>query len=111
MKHFKFIKLSDKWFIDIPWDGDVNDLQMVDGSDLLLDCYNKYGGIVRCSILEGDVTNENDDNICILKLKTCDFDGATYEVNSKLFKGDIWLCRVLDYLFGGYPNTIKVKFD
>ena len=41
MKSFKFIKLSDKWFVDIPWDGDVNDLQMVDGSDLLLDCYNK----------------------------------------------------------------------
>ena len=110
MKHFKFIKLSDKWFIDIPWDGDVNDLQMVDGADLLLDCYNKCG-IVRCTILEGNEKNENDTDVCILRLKTCDFEGATYTVDSKLFNGDIWLCRVLDYLFSGYPNTIKVRFE
>lgn len=110
MKYFKFIKLTDKWFVDIPWDGDVNDLQMVYGSDILLDCYNKYG-IVRCSVLENNETFEDEDNICTLKLKCCDLDGATYMTDCKRFKGDIWLCRVLDHLFNGYPNTITVKFE
>ena len=33
----RFIKLSNKWFVDIHWDGDIYDLQMVDGADLMLD--------------------------------------------------------------------------
>ena len=35
MKRLEFVKLSERWYIDIPWIGDVNDLQMVDGADEL----------------------------------------------------------------------------
>ena len=31
MREFRFVKLSGKWFVDIPWDGDIIDLQMVSG--------------------------------------------------------------------------------
>ena len=45
MKTLRFIKLSDRWFIDIPWIGDVNDLQMVDGAgENLLDTVIYYIG-------------------------------------------------------------------
>ena len=36
-KILTFIKLSNRWFIDIPWDGMIEDLEMVSGSDLFLD--------------------------------------------------------------------------
>ena len=34
----RFVKLAEKWFIDIPWIGDVNDLQMVSGADSQVYC-------------------------------------------------------------------------
>ena len=46
----RFIKLSNKWFVDIPWDGDIDDLQMVDGADLMLDAlsHGNFYGKTEC---------------------------------------------------------------
>lgn len=33
----KFYKEEGKWYIDIPWDGDKSELEMVMGADVLLD--------------------------------------------------------------------------
>ena len=47
-KILSFVKLSERWFVDIPWEGDVSDLQMVAGADLLLD--SLCNGNTRISI-------------------------------------------------------------
>ena len=47
MKELEFIKLSNRWFINIPYDGEINDLEMVDGADELLDEIAEGRRIVR----------------------------------------------------------------
>ena len=47
-----FKKLAQRWFVDIPWAGSIDDLQMVNGADDFLEWYvteypdNKE--VVRC---------------------------------------------------------------
>ena len=46
----KFYKEEGKWYIDIPWDGDKSELEMVMGADVLLDeldCFNKESVVVQ----------------------------------------------------------------
>ena len=46
----RFVKLAEKWFIDIPWIGDVNDLQMVDGADSLLEILAEGAKEFNCTV-------------------------------------------------------------
>lgn len=41
-----FKKLAQRWFVDIPWIGSIDDLQMVNGADDFLEWY--AAGITRC---------------------------------------------------------------
>jgi hypothetical protein len=109
MRNFKFVKLSGRWFVDIQWDGDISDLEMVAGADTLLECYQK-DGIVKCCILENGDIIPDVDRYAHLTRNFCDDNGAFYNVNSELFRGDIWLCPVLKYVFGMYPEYIDVIF-
>lgn len=34
-----FKKLAQRWFVDIPWAGSIDDLQMVNGADDFLEWY------------------------------------------------------------------------
>lgn len=99
----KFKKLSNRWFIDIPYDGDIGDLEMVLGADLLL-------GSVK-SMLTDSVTLD------IVPYKTCnelrkieeDRFGCTYYADTANFKGEIWLCNITKILFGRFPNVINFQ--
>lgn len=100
----KFIKLSNKWYVDIPWDGDVNDLQMVSGSDLLLDILSKGDSQVTL-----DISVENLDGSFVLNKKNDDEFGCFYSCYTYEFKGDIWLCNVTKHLFNEFPQKFYVK--
>ena len=74
--NIRFIKLSGKWFADIPWDGDI-------------DTNDENGEITLHKIKEDEF-----------------FTGCYYKVNSFQFKGEIWLCNVTKHVFGEFPNKI-----
>lgn len=110
MRNFKFVKLSGRWFVDIPWDGDISDLEMVAGANTLLECYQK-DGIVKCCVLENGEARPDVGRYAHLRLDAVDGDcGSFYNVDSELFRGDIWLCPVLKHIFEKYPEYIDVIF-
>lgn len=105
----RFIKLSNKWFVDIPWDGDISDLQMVDGADLMLDALS-YGNFY----VNVEISTNSDDLpqncIKIAKIKEDGYDtGCYYSINTFEFKGEIWLCNVTKYVLGEFPNMIYLN--
>lgn len=108
MKELKFVKLSNKWFVDIPYDGNINDLQMVDGADTFLDCYNSRNGIVEIGIFEQNDKPRVSHKTAFLKKISTDEFGATYSVDSEKYRGNIWLCEITKLVFGEYPDEILV---
>ena len=104
-KILSFVKLSERWFVDIPWEGDVSDLQMVAGADLLLD--SLYNRNTRISIEVS--TDPIKDYIHLNRVSEDEF-GATYGVNTPNFSGEIWLCPVtLAVYMNVYKEVIKKK--
>ena len=109
MKYFKFVKLSGRWFVDIPWDGDISDLEMVAGANTLLECYQK-DDVVKCGILDDNYAIDDVKQVAHLTQISCDDNGSFYKVDSELYRGDIWLCTVLKHVFGEYPKHIDIMF-
>ena len=103
-KILSFVKLSERWFVDIPWEGDVSDLQMVSGADLLLD--SLCNGNTRISIEVS--TDLIKDYIHLNRVSEDEF-GATYRVNTPNFIGEIWLCPVTLAVFPNYPKDLYMK--
>ena len=83
-KILSFVKLSERWFIDIPWDGNVADLQMVVGANLFLD--SLCNGNLRISI---EVSTDLIKDYIHLNRVSEDKFGATYRVNTPNFSGEI----------------------
>lgn len=103
-KILSFVKLSERWFVDIPWEGDVSNLQMVAGADLLLD--SLCNGNARISIEVS--TDPIKDYIHLNRVSEDEF-GATYRVNTPNFSGEIWLCLVTLAVFPNYPKDLYMK--
>lgn len=96
-----FVKLANKWFVVLPeWEGDVEDLQMVCGADLLLECISNGQPIVTIRIVEKSSTR--------LTLLSIDDYGATYKVDSPYYQGDVWLCNVTKYVLGEFPKVMCI---
>jgi hypothetical protein len=113
MKHFEFIKLSNRWFVDIPYEGNVNDLEMVFGADTFLESYSDNKKIVHVYIpeIDKDYTDYTFEIVCnkvYLKKKCQDKNGTTYEVDSTRYRGDVWLCPVFNMLIGESPEKLYV---
>ena len=96
-----------RWFVVLPdYDGDQEDLEMVDGADTFLDYLTEDGLYVTVDV---SLEDTGDDAI-ILKLAAHDAIGGTYEVeNLPEFKYDVWLCNVVHFLFGEHPDMIYFK--
>ena len=93
-----------KWYIQYQeYDGDQEDLEMVDGADELLDYLTEDGIYVTVNVSLEDSGN----NAILLKLVAHDEIGGTYQVeNLDGFNKDVWLCNVVHYLFGEHPEVI-----
>jgi len=96
-----------RWFVVLPdYDGDQEDLEMVDGADVFLDYLTEDGLYVTVDVSLEDT----EDDAIILKLAAHDAIGGTYEVeNLPEFKYDVWLCNVVHFLFGEHPDMIYFK--
>jgi hypothetical protein len=103
-KILTFIKLSNRWFIDIPWDGMIEDLEMVSGADIFLDVLSNGKKIITLEVGTSEIygaekmTMVHDDDY-----------GAFYKIYTYDFKGEIWLCNVTKHIFGEFPNEFWFK--
>ena len=91
-----------RWFVVLPdYDGDQEDLEMVDGADKFLGYLTEDGLYVTV-----DVSLEDEYPIR-LKLVAHDEIGGTYQVeNLDGFHEDVWLCNVVHFVFGEHPEEI-----
>ena len=96
-----------RWFVVLPdYDGDQEDLEMVDGADKFLDYLTEDGLYVTVDI------SLEDDYPVRLKLVAHDEIGGTYKVeNLDGFKEDVWLCNVVHFLFGEHPEYIFIDIE
>lgn len=100
-----FIKLNNRWFADVPdWNGSINSLEMVFGSDELLNHLNKNGHFVTLKVstenqwagsMEADLIHHDEF-------------GGTYKLTQPLSDGleKFWLCNVTKYVFGEHPKKL-----
>lgn len=110
VKHLNFVKLAGYWFAHIPdYEGDLSDLAMVEGADVLCDMLNyRDTGLIRTEISDEPLEEEIFDRIYILDFVNSTGDiGANYRCRE--FKIDLWLCNVTKYVFGKFPETIYVR--
>lgn len=108
MKSFIFYKTEEnKWYVDLPnWDGEIADLEMVCGADLLLDIIAQGEDRINVSWIEDKP--ELFKYSLILQQEE-EWSGATYLVEGEnLTPFDAWLCDVTKWVFGYFPKTLYV---
>lgn len=96
-----------RWFVVMPeYDGNQEDLEMIDGADTFLDYLTEDGLYVSVDVS----LEETDDYPITLKLVAHDEIGGTYQVeNLEGFNYDVWLCNVVHFVFGEHPENIYFK--
>ena len=104
-KNLTFIKLSNRWFVDILWDGMLEDLEMVNGADIFLEAISFDNKIVNIDIY----TTPMDNYVQINKVEEDEF-GAYYKINTFEYEGEIWLCNVTKHLFNEFPQSFWIKY-
>lgn len=102
----RFVKLAEKWFIDIPWIGDVNDLQMVDGADSLLDILSEGNKEFNCTVSTSLLMNKR--WLAHLEKISEDEIGADYQAYSDYISTPVWLCNVTKHLFEIFPDNFYI---
>lgn len=98
---YKFYKKDNRWYIDIPeWEGDIEDLEMVSGADILLEILAKENDSIEVEFS----VEPFEDSKCLTFLG----DGV-YENDAWHGPSTIWLCSVTEFVFGEYPSKIYYK--
>ena len=98
-----FVKLQNRWFADVPnWKGDIEDLEMVQGADILCEELSKGNKVFSVQIS----TELIQDSIYLTKVDEDDL-GATYI--SIDIDYPIWICPVTKFVFGEFPKHLYIK--
>ncbi|MGN1257655.1 MAG: DUF6717 family protein [Candidatus Limisoma sp.] len=97
-----------RWYIDIPWDGNRSNLEMVAGSDKLLSHIAKGDNKVTLQVIL-DYIDDYNDYIILDRFKHSLAGGASYTVSNAEFKEPIWICPVTLCVLGRYPKKIYFK--
>jgi hypothetical protein len=108
MVTLKFVKLSNRWFVDIPYIGSIEDLEMVEGSDKFLNslCLRVKSNVTA---LELDISiTENTRYYFKFVINDIDSNGATYKCNFPKNIDSIRLCNVTKLIFSDFPRTIYI---
>lgn len=98
-----FKKLSNRWFIDIEYNGDIADLEMVAGADKLIESISptlKETKTIR--IVPYKTGNE------LRKLEEYEM-GCTYFADTFGYRDEIWLCNVTKIVLGRFPEVINFE--
>jgi hypothetical protein len=107
MKHYNFEKDSDsRWYIILPeWEGSRDDLEMVDGADLMLDILSQGERFITVGISTDPINNPD----FILTLTGEAYEGAYYDLIGEHHQFDVWLCFVTKFVFGEFPKKLYIK--
>jgi hypothetical protein len=107
---FKFYK-NDKseWYLNLPeWDGDPEDLQMVEGADQWLDVLSNNGS--KIEVVMADEVFDDAEMLTLLHVKEENLGGGGiyYLENYQGKKIDLklWLCEVTRFVFKDLPQRI-----
>lgn len=108
-----FVQDPDKrWYIDMPWDGNRSNLEMVAGSDRLLSCLDAEGSHkVTLHIIPSGTPLEANDHTELRQIDQSLFGGSHYDATSftEFHIERIWICPVTLCVFGCYPKYLYVK--
>jgi hypothetical protein len=103
MKRFDFIKEENRWFVVLPsWEGSKEDLEMVCGADTLLDIVSKGSETATLQVSENSYNNYR----FKLTYKEDMAEGGTYSLQSKEHTFEVWLCKVLKFVYGYLPEEL-----
>lgn len=108
-RSFEFERLENgRWYVVFPeYEGDQEDLEMVEGADKMLDALTTDGMYVSLTISE---ERPEDDNYFIFEMEAHDDCGGFYNVlGCEQFKGTIWLCNVVHEFYEDHPETLYVS--
>ncbi len=114
MNTYQFNKEATGWYVDLPeyiaGGGSKDDLQMVEGADVMLDIIREGKSTVS---LEIDL-HPFPEATKLLLVEKCDpYIGGGYylleEWNGKKIGMRMWLCNVTEWVFGHLPAFIYIK--
>lgn len=94
-----------RWYVVFPeYEGDHEDLEMVEGADKMLDALTTDGMYVT---LEIDLEEPAAGDYFTLDIEAHDEYGAFYNVRGcEKYEGTIWLCNVTHEFFGNHPEKL-----
>jgi len=101
-----------QWYADIPeWNGDLEDLQMVEGADTLLEWVSKSKE--ECTLLMADNRIEDAEILTLIYARETNLGGGG-DYLLETFQGDfknhkLWLCNVTEFVFKQLPEKIYFK--
>ena len=103
-----FIKENNKWYIDMPWPGKKDNLEMVFGANRLLSYLGDREVVV--SVIPSNEDNQPLDGY--LKLSRDCYrltKGAFYDVPNIPTTSSAWICPVTLCVLGKYPKYLYVR--
>lgn len=108
-EEFRFYKTdNDRWFIDLPkWKGNINDLELALGADVLLDYLSK--GKKDISIILSDKSFDEAKNKLIFARLGNEYESGAFYVLHNEYNAQIWLCDVVKFIFNDFPMEIYFK--
>jgi hypothetical protein len=108
-----FVQDPDKrWYIDIPWDGNRGNLEMVAGADDLLSFLDKEKKHrVTIHVVPSETSKEVADHTELRKISSTTLGGAFYDTTDvEGFRmNKLWLCPVTLCVLGCYPKYLYIK--
>lgn len=101
-----------RWYIDMPWDGNRANLEMVAGSDHLLSFLDSEGNHrVTLHVVPSETPIEIEGHFMLRQLDKSLTGGSHYDATDITgFNWDtIWICPVTLCVLGKYPKYIYIK--
>lgn len=108
-RKFRFYKTANgEWYVELPeWKGDPEDLQMTQGADEWLDFLSDGDEVL---IYIADIPFNAAEFLTLMRLGEPNLGGGGNYIlesyQSKNVSLKIWLCEVVEFIFGQYPQRI-----
>lgn len=103
---------DDRWYIDMPWDGNRANLEMVAGSDDMLSYLDTEGNHkVTLHVIPSETQKTVEDHVELRQIDKSLLGGSHYDASSFNVNHirKIWICPVTLCVLGRYPKYIYVK--
>lgn len=101
-----------RWYIDMPWDGNRANLEMVAGADDLLSFLDTEGKhSVTLHVVPSETPLEVADHTELRQIDKSLLGGSHYDATDFVgfHQGRIWICPVTLCVLGCYPKFLYVK--